>query len=210
LAILAVVIRRTVAELPDQPEAPELPELPEEPAAPLTDIAGHWAQAAIQQARQMGIAKGYLNGTFLPDASVTRAEFAVMLTKALGMEGGEARFEFTDRDAIGGWAVDAVSAAVQAGVISGYEDGSFRPGDSLTRAEMATMITRALGLTIGRAADSTGFADDAGIPEWAKAAAASELGILKGRDGNRFAPNDKATRAEAVVMLLRMLDQQTK
>ncbi len=205
----AVVIRRTAAKLPGQPEEPGMPE---EPTASLSDISGHWAQAAIRQARLLGIANGYSNGTFLPNASVTRAEFAVMLTKALGLGGGEAQFEFTDRDAIGSWAVDAVSAAVRAGIVSGYEDGSFRPGDSLTRAEMATMISRALGLSGGQAADSTGFADDAEIPDWAKSAtaAASELGIVKGVDGNRLAPNDTATRAEAVVMLLRMLERQMK
>jgi Fibronectin type 3 domain-containing protein len=201
----AMVIRRTAAELPDQPEEPGLPE---EHVSSLTDIAGHWAQAAIQRARQLGIVDGYTNGTFLPNASVTRAQFAVMLTRALGLDGGESHLAFTDRDAIGGWAVDAVSAAVQAGVISGYEDGSFRPGDSLTRAEMVTMIIRALGLSNGIAADSSGFSDAAGIPDWAKAAVAvaSELGIVNGREGNRFAPNDAATRAEAVVILLRVLD----
>ncbi|MFC4597810.1 polysaccharide lyase family 8 super-sandwich domain-containing protein [Cohnella hongkongensis] len=205
----AVIIRRTIPKPPNQPENPGMPE---EPAAELTDLSGHWAQAAIYRARQMGIVDGYSNGTFLPNAFVTRAEFAVMLTKALGLEGGEAQLEFTDRAAIGGWAVDAVSAAVQAGVISGYEDGSFRPGDSLTRAEMVTMIMRALRLPSGRAVDSTGFADDAEIPNWAKTAAAAsrELGIVNGRAGSRFVPNDRANRAEAVVMLLRMLDQPSK
>jgi hypothetical protein len=204
-----VVIRRTAEALP---EPPENSGTSEEPPAPLTDLSGHWAQEAIRQARLLGIVDGYSNGTFLPNASVTRAEFAVMLTKALGLEGGKPQYEFTDREAIGDWAADAVSSAVQAGILSGYEDGSFRPGDRLTRAELATLIIRALGLSGGSSADTTGFADDASIPDWAKtaAAAASELGIMKGRDNNRFAPNDTATRAEGVVMLLRMLDRQGK
>ncbi|MNE60361.1 hypothetical protein D3C80_1555010 [compost metagenome] len=59
---------------------------------------------------------------------------------------------------------------------------------------------------------STSFADDAAIPQWAKGAveAVRGLGILNGRDAGKFAPNDAATRAEAVVMLLRMLEQQDK
>lgn len=72
---------------------------------------------------------------------------------------------------------------------------------------MAAMIVRALGVEVP-AGEAKSFADDADIPAWAKGyvAAAVQEGIILGRDGNPFAPNAQATRAEAVVMLLRMLD----
>jgi hypothetical protein len=100
---------------------------------------------------------------------------------------------------------------VQAGIVSGYEDASFRPDARITRAEMATMIAKALQVHLDTVAQ-TGFADDEDIPEWAKGAvdAIRKLGIVNGRDGNRFVPNDTATRAEAVVMLLRMLELQER
>ena len=89
----------------------------------------------------------------------------------------------------------------------GYGDGSFRPDEPITRAEMAVMIARALKLPIEEVA-STGFADDEAIPRWAKGAvkALRELGIVGGRGNNAFVPNATATRAEAVVMLLSMLE----
>jgi len=76
---------------------------------------------------------------------------------------------------------------------------------------MASMIVRALGLKL--AADgTTGFADDDAIPGWAKSAvdAIRKLGLVAGRGGNQFVPNETASRAEAVVMLVRMLELQNK
>ncbi|MDF2937884.1 MAG: 6-bladed beta-propeller, partial [Paenibacillaceae bacterium] len=113
---------------------------------------------------------------------------------------------FTDKEKIGAWALDAIAQAVQAGIISGYEDGSFRPEAGITRSEMAKMIANALGYSDEKAG-TTGFADDTAVPDWAKGAVAalSKRGILEGKDGNQFAPGDQATRAESVKVLLNML-----
>src|SRR5690606_29410011 len=88
----------------------------------------------------------------------------------------------------------------------GYEDGTFRPSALITRAELATMLARALGLAHGHSGATT-FADDDEIPSWARGAVSvlQENGLLNGRGDNRFAPNEPATRAEAVVLLLSML-----
>ncbi|BBI36720.1 S-layer homology domain-containing protein [Cohnella abietis] len=176
-----------------------------------SDIAAHWAEASIKQAVSAGIVKGYPDNTFKPGRTVTRAEFAVMLMNALKPQGDGAALTFTDKAMIGSWAQKSIAQAVYAGIISGYEDGSFRPNAEITRAEMAKMVAKALGLT-GGTTEAPGFADDKDIPNWAKDAVATikNLGIIEGKGANQFAPGDKTTRAEAVTVLLKMLEQKSK
>ena len=181
---------------------------PEKPAVSFSDIAGHWAEGSIKQAVSEGIVAGYPDETFRPNHSVTRAEFTVMLAGALKSDGTGAGLQFKDQNKLGAWTKRAVALAVQAGIVSGYKDGSFRPDAKITRAEMASMIARALKVPL-EANGQTGFADNEDIPKWARGAveATRKLDIVGGRGGNKFVPNDTATRSEAVVMLLRMLDR---
>ncbi|MFC5471342.1 S-layer homology domain-containing protein [Cohnella suwonensis] len=176
-----------------------------------SDIAGHWAEASIKQAVSIGIVKGYADGTFKPGKTVTRAEFSVMLMNALKPQEAGAELTFTDSAKIGVWAQKAVAQAVQAGIIKGYKDGSFRPNAEITRTEMAAMIANALKLSI-ESTDVTGFADDKDIPSWVKGAVAAikKLGLMEGTGTNQFNPNAQATRAEAVTVLLKMLALESK
>ncbi|MGN7382620.1 S-layer homology domain-containing protein [Paenibacillus sp. SAFN-117] len=178
------------------------------PAISFTDIPGHWSESYIKRAAEKGIVSGYPDGTFKPHHPVTRSEFTVMLAGALKLKGEGAALMFTDNEQIGAWSKQAVAQAVQAGIVEGYEDGSFRPNAQIIRAELAAMIARALKMQTNSSA-TTGFADNEAIPQWAKGAveAIRKLGIVDGRGGNRFVPNDTATRAEAAVMLLRMLER---
>lgn len=176
------------------------------PGAAFSDIEGHWAQPSIVRAVCAGFVSGYADGTFQPDRAVTRAEFTVMLAKALKLrEGGETTFR--DEDAIPAWARQHVASAVASGILSGYADGTFRPQHGLIRAEMAVMAARSAALPPSIEAE-TRFADNASIPAWSKpyAAAAYEAGLIQGKGGNRFAPMVSLTRAEAVVVLLRIID----
>ncbi|RAV06470.1 S-layer homology domain-containing protein [Paenibacillus sp. YN15] len=189
----------------DQAANPPAPK----PAVSLSDLAAHWAESDVKQAVELGFISGYPDGTFRPDRAVTRAEFAAMLINALKPQGNRPNNEpltFTDQEKIGVWALNAVAQAVHAGIISGYEDGSFRPDAEITRSEMAKMIANALGQP-GEQAATTEFADDTAIPDWAKGAVAalSKRGIMEGKGENQFAPGDQATRAEAVRVLLNML-----
>ncbi|WP_405154339.1 InlB B-repeat-containing protein [Paenibacillus sp. FSL K6-0108] len=169
------------------------------------DVEGHWGKEVIQQAIREGIVKGYADGTFKPNASITRAEFTVMLMNALQTDYKEATLPFTDHSQIGAWAQSAVAHAVQAGFIQGDPDGAFRPNESVTRAEMAVMVANAMQLKADSGTQSS-FADDKQIPTWARAAVAGlqESGLLNGKGMNTFAPRDKTTRAEAVKLLLSM------
>lgn len=179
----------------------------ETPPPSFTDIAGHWAERWMNEAIEQGLINGYPDGTFKPNHPITRAEFTVMLVGALQLDGTGATLTFTDAAQIEAWAKQAVAIAVQSGIITGYDDGSFRPNAQITRAEMAVMIARMMQLPMV-GGTTTDFADDEDIPKWAKEAveAIRKLGIVSGRGGDRFVPNDTATRAEATIMLLRMLE----
>ncbi|BFH60104.1 NHL domain-containing protein [Paenibacillus azoreducens] len=184
---------------------------PSDPLIHFTDIAGHWAESGIKRAAAKGIISGYPDGTFRPNHAVTRAEFTVMLTGALQLKEKGATVTFTDNDQIGTWAKQAIAQAVQAEIVGGYQDSSFRPNAQITRAEMAVMIARALKLPL-MTDTVTGFADEQAIPGWAKGSveAIRAFGIANGREGNKFVPNDTTTRAEAAVMLLRILENKEK
>lgn len=188
---------------------PEVTPPASKPEVSFRDLTAHWAESDIKQAVALGIVSGYPDGTFKPDGAVTRAEFAVMLIHALRPQEKQSNsgpLTFTDLEQIGEWALNAVAQAVQAGIISGYEDGTFRPDARITRSEMAKMIANALKLE-DKSVELTEFADDTAIPDWVKGAAAalSKRGIMVGREGNQFAPGGQATRAEAVKALLNML-----
>ncbi|MGO4497188.1 S-layer homology domain-containing protein [Paenibacillus sp. 2RAB27] len=178
------------------------------PPIQLSDIVGHWAEVNIKQAVSKGIVSGYPDGTFKPNHTVTRAEFAVMLMNTLKPQGEGVALSFTDTAKIGSWALKAITQAVQAGIIHGYEDGSFRPDAEITRAEVATMLANAMGLAVD-AESTTDFTDDNDVPAWSKGAVAAmkKQGLIEGKGANQFAPTDSTTRAEAVTVLLRLANK---
>ncbi|MDG0792386.1 S-layer homology domain-containing protein [Cohnella ginsengisoli] len=102
----------------------------------------------------------------------------------------------------------------EAGILTGYDDGTFRADRQIARAEMAAMLARAAGLKPEQEQESAlpAFADRDQIPNWARAsvAAAVEAGIVRGKTGNRFAPADVAKRAEAVAAIMNLLHWQEK
>jgi L-asparaginase type II len=171
----------------------------------LKDITGNWAKASIEKAVANGIVSGYADGTFKPNQRLTRAEFTVMLMNALKLQGDGASLTFKDSNQIGKWAVNGISAAVKAGIVSGNIDGTFKPNAPITRSEMAVIIAKALKYDL-QAGSTTGFKDDAEIPKWAKGSvkATKDHEIIAGRSGGVFVPNEPATRAEAVTILLKL------
>jgi len=182
--------------------------VPDQVVPSFSDIAGYWAEADIKRAVSLGIVSGYPNGTFKPKSTVTRAEFAVMLMNMLKPQ-TEAKtpLTFTDSAKIGAWAQSSVAQAVQAGYIKGNADGTFRPNAEITRAEIAAILAKVLDQPADSAAVN-GFADHEDIPAWAKSSVAlvKQQGIMQGNSENKFAPNDSATRAEAVTVLLKLFD----
>ncbi len=179
----------------------------------LWDIQGHWAQQWIEQAVTLGIVHGYSDQTFQPDKEVNRQEFVALLVRALKPSLEASAHKFADSQQIAAWAVDEISIAMEAGWIAGYPDGAFRPHANMNRAEMTAIVVRSLDL-LEQAEDegsagSTGFLDESSIPKWVRGhvIAAVNHDLIKGRSGKRFAANGIVTRAEAVTMMIRLLDR---
>lgn len=175
---------------------------------PFEDVPdSHWAYWPVTALRTLGIVNGYENNRFLPSQPITRAEFAAITVNALGLEPAEENLSaFKDAKQIPAWAREALQAAVHAGLIRGYNDGTLRPNQPITRAELVAILVRALELPPAEN-HPLPYADRDRIPRWAVPAvkAATAHGLVSGRSGNRFAPNDKATRAEAATILYRIL-----
>ncbi|MCL6449474.1 MAG: S-layer homology domain-containing protein [Armatimonadetes bacterium] len=111
-------------------------------ADPFSDTQGHWAALSIGSAAAAGLISGYPDGTFRPDAPVTRAELVVLFLRLLGERAEEGQPLFSDVKPTH-WAYGAITRAAAAGFVSGYPDGTFRPDAPVTRAEAAGMAARA-------------------------------------------------------------------
>ncbi|MFR8523511.1 MAG: S-layer homology domain-containing protein [Gallintestinimicrobium sp.] len=172
-------------------------------AAP-SDIAGHWAESVITQWQRKGLIQGYEDGTFKPGNTITRAEFVTLMNNAKGFwsEGG---INFSDVKN-GSWFYSAVARAVAAGYVKGYSDGSFKPNNTITRAEAAVMIANTAKLSANEAG-AYRFTDIGSIPAWARGSVGAVVaaGYMTGYPDGSFDANASISRAEAVSSLNRML-----
>lgn len=160
------------------------------------DLTGYsWAEEAINKLYNEGIVSGRGEGKYAPGDNITRAEFVKLLCEVIDIEEGFAQFlDVSDND----WFAPYVRRAAAGGIIYG-SDGKFKPNDSITREDMAVIISRALKLTTENAPE---FTDSNDISEYAKAgvAALSENKIMQG-DSGMFMPKKNATRAEAAMVI---------
>ena len=177
----------------------------------LIDYADHWAADMIDIAVNNGWVNGYPDHTFKPDNTLTRADFVTLLARLSG-ETVEAAADnpFPDVPAEEYYAA-SVAWAVSAGIISGFEDGSFRPTEAITREQMAHIMTLYLkhkGMKIQPSDEAAARIPDLDqIQSWAKddVLFCYANGLLNGRNEG-FVPQGNATRAEACTILLRMHD----
>lgn len=169
-----------------------------------SDAERHWAADNIRLFARLGIAQGYGDGTFKPDASITRGEFAAMLVKLFPLAQGTAATPgFTDLG--NSWARDAVLTLASNGIINGYEDGTFRADRKITRAEIIAILARMVNLAAVKQEKTVNFQDI--DHSWAKdqIRLAANAGIISGRSENLFDPNQSATRSEVLAVLLRAI-----
>jgi beta propeller repeat protein len=178
---------------------------------PFADTKGHWAEGDIGIAASRWIMNGGADNRFHPNDSLTRAEFAKMLVTALGLapESPE-KPTFGDVAALH-WSYPYVEAAAKAGIVQG-DNGQFRPGDQLSREAMIAMLVRAFDAAGEQAATANAlapFSDANQVAAWAKPLVA--VSVAKGwtqGSGGMLRPKATSTRAEAVVLLLRVTDNE--
>ncbi|QWU15133.1 S-layer homology domain-containing protein [Paenibacillus sophorae] len=171
-----------------------------------------WAGRQIQVVAAKGAIEGVGAGKFFPKNNVTRAEFAKMLIRALNLENSTAVSSFGDVKKTD-WFAQYVAVAAEKGIINGRSASKFDPNATITRAEMATMISRALksvhNLKDGEASATAlgAFSDAAKINPSLKEGVtfAASKGLIIGNAG-KFNPNNTATRAEAAVIIYRTIN----
>lgn len=112
-------------------------------AVAFTDIEEHWAYESIKIMSELGIVKGYADGTFKPQGNITRAEFATMISRFEEVQEMQNKSYFVDINKEH-WAYNTINYAYNRGWISGYEDKTFKPDNAITRAEAVTIINRVL------------------------------------------------------------------
>jgi len=176
------------------------------------DLAGHWAKNDVELMASKYIVKGFPGGKFEPEAGVTRAQFAVMLVNAMAVKGSGQQLNFSDVRT-GDWFYDKLAAAVKAGVIKGYPDGTFRPDEPVTRQEAAVMVAQALKAKAKASSPGSGqaglilsnYSDGGRVHGWAAndVALAVKEGIIRGKNNTTLVPAHGATRAEAAAMVAR-------
>lgn len=170
-------------------------------AVNLTDIDSSWAKGYILQLVNRGAINGYVDGTFRPNNTITRAEFTKILLVSMGEDPGKPE--------TGYWATNYLSSAAAKGLIKA---GEFSNADlNISRMEITKMIVRALGKekeAADRVGKPTGFKDDDTISDANKGyvIVTKAYGVISGRPDGTFAPNASANRAEAAKMIVTYLN----
>ena len=171
-----------------------------------SDVAADaWCAEAVAYVRDNGLMNGTSIAAFSPNGTTSRGQIAAILYRASGSPAVSGGAAFPDVADSAYYAAAAKWAAAN-GIITGYADGSFGPGDPITRQQLAAILWR----YAGRPSAGTGqdYADESAIAGYAAAAVdwARASGVIGGKDGNRFDPNGSATRAQVAVILYRYME----
>ena len=177
----------------------------------------HWAYQSIKFLTEVGVVVGYPDGSYKPDIPVTRAEFASMAIKALGQESTTVAQEIHFDDITSDfWAYDIIQKAVYFDLIPDAKNESYRPFDSVTRAEAINIAVNALTtnqISQEKAEDivSKAYEDYTQMPAWYLMAAAKAhildlVVVMPGREGKMEA-NRPANRAEVAMILYKMMQE---
>ena len=171
-------------------------------ACMLLDIYGHWSQDFVQTLCEYGIVKGYGNTkVFGPNNSVNRAEFVKMLLETMEVQILSAPLKpFADVPQ-NEWYTDYVYTAKEHGIVGGYVDGTFRPGNHVSRAEAVKMLLAAIGER--PSFNEVPFTDiDQGHWGLGWITRAYTMGIVSGYTESLFGPNDSLSRGAAAKIIL--------
>ena len=182
------------------------------PGTTFTDVKNHVNKAAIEELASRGIINGMGKGTFMPNKTMTRAEFAAIVTRALGLAAKDTK-AFTDVPS-SKWYAGYIGTANSSGIVNGVGNGKFNPEGTITRQEAAAMVARAaklcgLDTAMGAAATKdmlAQFGDYRSVASWAKEPMAFcySVNILDQSDLN-IEPTKAILRCEIAQMLYNML-----
>ncbi|AVK95169.1 hypothetical protein FCT18_14895 [Lysinibacillus sphaericus] len=179
-----------------------------------TDVANHWSKEAVNNLGSRMIINGVREGIFAPNQDITRAQFAAIIVRALGLKTDDLTSHYADvtTDA---WYASYINAASEYKLIQGYSNGHFGPNDKITRQQAMTILARALLLTdidttISEQEAATilaAFIDEGQIAEYAKSpiAVAVKTGLVTGKANKTIAPTANISRAEVAVIIERFL-----
>ncbi len=169
-----------------------------------TDTNGHWAENDIVTLADLGVVSGYDDGSFKPENTVTRAQFAKMLVNVLGYDLSEKKVQFSDSD--GHWAEQYIQTAFENGLIKGYSLDTFKPNQQITREHMALILANALKEKAS--VNGKDFTDTSKLSVKSQVAIEkiAALGLIEGYKNGTFKPQNNLTRAQAVTVLVRLLN----
>ncbi|EES73880.1 hypothetical protein POTG_01587 [Paenibacillus sp. oral taxon 786 str. D14] len=175
--------------------------------------ASFWAHDVIKRMAAKQIVLGVSETAFAPKQNVSRAEFASLIVRTLGITGTNST---TFKDvAPTKWYVSSIAAAYEAGIVTGRSNDTFAPEDTISREEMASMIYKAYLFHTGQKAAvnrQSNFKDAGTISGWASDAVAAlqELGLVNGRGNQLFMPHETVNRAEGAQIISLLLDKVNK
>ncbi|KTD85918.1 hypothetical protein UQ64_17640 [Paenibacillus etheri] len=179
------------------------------------DLKGHWAQADIEALASKLIVNGITDRTFNPEGEVTRAQFASLLVRGLGLLINDTDQVFDDVAAKKWYAAD-VNTAAQYGLVEGVGNNKFDPDAFITREQMIVMIMKAAQLVQGDTGSGSNqlstslvvYSDQTQLSSFAREAVqwGVDMGIMSGTSATKLAPRETASRAQAAVMLKRALE----
>ncbi|HEY9873289.1 MAG TPA: S-layer homology domain-containing protein, partial [Candidatus Obscuribacterales bacterium] len=171
----------------------------------LSDVQGNWAQSFIMALAERDIIRGYPDGTFRPNAPVTRAEFAAIISKAFPKSPVRDATKFVDVPA-SSWAYDAIEVANTSGFLTGYGNRRFNPKQKIPRVQV--LVALANGLNLSPSNEAMNFEDAAQIPDYARtlvAAATENRIVVNYPNVTVLNPNQIATRADVAAFIYQAL-----
>ncbi|WP_338554331.1 S-layer homology domain-containing protein [Paenibacillus sp. KS-LC4] len=181
-----------------------------------SDVASHWSKTAVNDMGSRMIIEGDTQGLFHPNREITRAEFAAVIVRELGLRLENGAAAFSDVSA-SDWYSSAIYTAHAYDLINGFEDGAFRPNDKITREQAMVIIAKAMTITNLKAQPANASAQQTLLPykdaskaaEWAKNGIADSVlaGIVSGRTSTELAPKAFITRAEVAAIMQRLLQK---
>ncbi len=171
------------------------------------DLNGHWAALFVEALYEKGLVSGFPDGTFVPEAPITRAQYAAIISKTFQLPLTKQIRNFTDINP-NFWAASAIARGAGMGFITGFPDGTFRPGQNLTKVQAIVSIVSGLKLQGGNPNILTMYRDRVQIPSYATntmAIATQKLLVVNYPQTEQLEPLRDISRAEVAALIYQAL-----